>query len=253
MATADDKLKKSELLRRILEFIFGFENKRGVLINHWIVSAAEFSLAPGEFYDTVEKELAVRKFTSVAVSRVEFAQGGLMSDQRLYLRFMRERLAVEVCAAPFGTEYFFSCRTTYIPTLVRLWHILAALFLFQIVAGLLIIPLGFGFATIAVIALMFALVGVMRNAGSTAFSDLDELLLKIPVVATIYEDWFRVDTYYRDDTRTLYLKLVPGIVQAVADEISAAKGVKLVRQHKFPPPLLHELFLPLPPRTEESK
>ena len=253
MATADDKLKKSELLRRILEFIFGFENKRGVLINHWIVSAAEFSLAPGEFYDTVEKELGARKFPSVEVSRVEFAEGGLMSDQRLYLRFMRERLAVEVCAAPFGTEYFFSCRTTYIPTLVRLWHILAALFLFQIVAGLLIIPLGFGFATIAVITLMFALVGVMRNAGSTAFSDLDELLLKIPVMATIYEDWFRVDTYYRDDTRTLYLKLVPGIVQAVADEISAAKGVKLVRQHKFPPPLLHELFLPLPPRKEETK
>jgi hypothetical protein len=79
------------------------------------------------------------------------------------------------------------------------------------------------------------------------------LLLKIPVVATIYEDWFRVDTYYRDDTRTLYLKLVPGIVQAVADEISAAKGIKLVRQHKFPPPLLHELFLPLPPRKEEVK
>ena len=253
MATADDKPKKSELLRRILEFIFGFENKRGELINHWIDSASEFSLPPGEIYATVEKELSARKFPSVAISRVEFAEGGLMSDQRLYLRFMRERLAVEVCAAPFGTEYFFSCRTTYIPTLVRLWHIVATLAFFVLVEGLLIKPLGVTFGIIAVIALMFALVGVMRNAGSGAFADLDALLLKIPVVATIYEDWFRVDTYYRDDTRTLYLKLVPGIVQAVADEISAAKGIKLVRQHKFPPPLLHELFLPLPPRKEEVK
>jgi hypothetical protein len=253
MTTPDDKPKKSELLRRILEFIFGFENKRGFLINHWIVSAAEFSFSPGQFYEAVEKELSARKFPSVAVSRVEFAEGGLMSDQRLYLRFMRERLAVDICAAPFGNEYFFSCRTTYIPTLVRLWHIVAALAFFILVEGLLIKPLGVTFGIIATIALLFALVGVMRNAGSGAFADLDALLLKIPVIATIYEDWFRVDTYYRDDTRTLYLKLIPGIVQAVADEITGAKGVKLVRQHKFPPPLLHELFLPLPPRQEEAR
>jgi hypothetical protein len=253
MAATDDKPKKSELLRRVFEFIFGFENKRGTLVNHWIVSAAEFSLSPGEFYELLEKELSARKFPSVEISRVEFAEGGLMSDQRLYLRFMRERLAVDVCAAPFGTEYFFACRTTYIPALVRLWHIVVALAFFLAVGRLLIVPLGVTFSIIALIGLMFALVGVMRNAGSGAFADLDALLLKIPVVATIYEDWVRVDTYYRDDTRTLYLKLVPGIVQGVVDEISAAKGVKLVRQHKFPPPLLHELFLPLPPRKEETK
>ncbi len=253
MAAMDDKLKKSEWLRRLFEFIFGFENKRGTLVNHWIVSAAELSLSPSEFYTTLEKELSARKFPSVEISRVEFAEGGLMSDQRLYLRFMRERLAVDVCAAPFGTEYFFACRTTYIPALVRLWHIAAALAFFVVVEGLLIIPLGATFGFIALVTLVFALAGVMRNAGSGAFADLDALLLKIPVVATIYEDWFRVDTYYRDDTRALYLKLVPGIVQEVADEISAAKGVKLVRQHKFPPPLLHELFMPLPPRTEEVK
>lgn len=227
MAATDDKPKKSELLRRIFEFIFGFENKRGTLVNHWIVSAAELSLPPSEFYATLEKELSDRKFPSVEISRVEFAEGGLLSDQRLYLRFMRERLAVDICAAPFGTEYFFACRTTYIPALVRLWHIAAALAFFLAVERLLIVPLGVTFGLIALIALVFALVGVMRNAGSGAFADLDALLLKIPVVATIYEDWFRVDTYYRDDTRTLYLKLVPGIVQTVADEISAAKGVKL--------------------------
>jgi hypothetical protein len=253
MATPDDKPKKSEWIRCILEFIFGFENKRGQLMDHWIVSADNFSLAPGEFYTAVEKQLQAREFPSVVASRLEFAEGGLMSDQRLYLRFMRERLAVDVCAAPFGTVYFFSCRTTYIPALVRLWHILAAgafLFAFTI---LLIKPLGLILAMVAIVTLIFALTGVMRNAGTSAFADLDALLLKIPVVATIYEDWFRVDTFYRDDSRTLYLKLVPGIVQAVADDLTAAKGVKLVRQHQFPPPLLHELFLPMPPRKEDPK
>jgi len=242
MAATDDKPKKSELLRRIFEFIFGFENKRGILIDHWIVSAAEFSLAPGEFYTTVEQQLSARKFPSVEISRVEFAEGGLMSDQRLYLRFMRERLAVDVCAAPFGTEYFFACRTTYIPALVRLWHIVVALAFFFAVEALLIKPLGFTFATIAVVAL----VGVLQNASSGAMADLDTLLLKIPVVATIYEDWFRVDTYYREDTRALYMQLLPKFIEAMAEDTCAVKGVKLEPQFQPAPPV-SPLNKPPPP------
>ena len=242
MAATDDKPKKSELLRRIFEFIFGFENKRGILIDHWIVSAAEFSLAPGEFYTTVEQQLSARKFPSVEISRVEFAEGGLMSDQRLYLRFMRERLAVDVCAAPFGTEYFFACRTTYIPALVRLWHIVVALAFFFAVEALLIKPLGFTFATIAVVAL----VGVLQNASSGAMADLDTLLLKIPVVATIYEDWFRVDTYYREDTRALYMQLLPKFIEAMAEDTCTVKGVKLEPQFQPAPPV-SPLNKPPPP------
>ena len=135
----------------------------------------------------------------------------------------------------------------------RLWHIVAAVAFFFAVTTLLVKPLGVSFAIIAVVALMFAVVGVMRNAGSGAFDDLDKLLLKIPVVATIYEDWFRVETYYREDTRSLYLKLLPARIQSIAEEYCAEKGVKLVRQHQFPPPVLHELFQPLPPRTEAAK
>jgi len=47
------------------------------------------------------------------------------------------------------------------------------------------------------------------------------------VVATIYEDWFREDTYYPEDTRTLYMKLLPKLIQELAEEACAAKGVKL--------------------------
>ena len=38
----------------------------------------------------------------------EFAEAGSFSDQRLYLRLMRERLAITTCAAPFGNIFFFS-------------------------------------------------------------------------------------------------------------------------------------------------
>jgi hypothetical protein len=253
MGTADDKLKKSERLRRVLDFIFGFKNKRGELVDHWIFSCEGFSLAPAEFYSVVEKKLVAYKIPGMAVSRQEFSEGGLLSDQRIYLHLMRERLAIDACAAPFGEGIcFFSCRTVHVPALVRLWHIAAVVVFFAVTGALFVRPLGLIFAGIAEVTLLFALVGVFRNAGTSAFDDLDGLLLKIPVVSTIYEDWFRVDTYYRDDTRTLYVKLLPQFIQAAAEETCGAKGVKLVRQHQYPPNLL-ELSQPLPPRKEEAK
>ena len=247
MGTVDDKPKISERIRCVLEFIFGFENKRGVILDRWVYSADGFSLTPSDFYAAVEDQLAARKIPGLQVVRQEFAEGGLMSDQRLYLRLMRERLTIDTCAAPFGSIFFFSCRTLHVPALVRLWHILATFFFFSVTWSLLVIPLGLTFAIIAQITLLFALAGVLRNAGTSAFDDLDALLLKIPVVATIYQDWFRVDTYYREDTRTLYVKILPNLIKEAAEEVCAAKGVKLVRQHQFPP-ILSELFQPLAPK-----
>lgn len=252
MTTADDKLKISEWIRGVIEFIFGFENKRGHVWEHWIYSADGFSLSPGEFYSAIEKQLAARKTPGMSIVRQEFAEGGLLSDQRIYLRLLRERLAIVACAAPFGGIYFFSCRSVYVPALVRLWHILAALLFFSVTGAVLVKPLGVAFAGIAQLTLLIALVGVLRNAGTSAFDDLDALLLRIPVVATIYENWFRVETYYREDTRMLYVKLLPELIQKAAEEICADKGVKLVRQHEFPP-VMRELFQPLPPRTEASE
>jgi hypothetical protein len=249
MATSNDKPKKSELIRRWLDFIFGFKNKRGEVLDYWMYSADGFSFSPQEFYATVEQQVAARKIPSIEIARQEFAEGGLLSDQRVYLRLMRERLAITTCAAPFGNIFFFSGRTVYVPALVRLWHILATLIFFYAVARLLIIPLGFAFAAIAAIALLFAIAGVLRNAAAGGFSDLDALLLRIPVVATIYENWFREDTYYREDTRNLYLKLLPKLIQELAEESCAAKGVKLDAQF-LRAPAIAGLNKPPPPDKE---
>ena len=233
MNPTDDKPKKREFVRPILDFIFGFENKRGEILDGWIYSAEGFATDPPEFYATVEKELTAQKFPSVEVSRVEFAEGGLLSGQRQYLRFMRERFAIDACAAQFGNHFFFSCRFVHVPALVRLWHIVATVVFFGLVGALLVKPLGFGFTVIAIVSLLFALAGVLRNAGT--FTDLDALLLKIPVVSTIYEDWFRMETYYRMDTRTLYKSILPELIRKAAEDVTAAKGLKLVRQDSLAP------------------
>ena len=249
MATPSDKPKRNDLLRRFFEFIFGIENKRGDLLDSWLLPADGLSFSPQEFYAAVEAQVATRKIPSMKVTRTTFAEGGLLSDQRIYLRLMRERLAIDTCAAPFGNIFFFSCRTVYVPALVRLWHILAAFAFFCLVLRLLVIPLGFVFAMIALIALVFALAGVLRNATAAGFSDLDGLLLKIPVVATIYEDWFRQDTYYREDTRTLYLQMLPALIKEIVEDTCAAKGVKLVPLFQRAP-IITDLHKPISPGTK---
>ncbi len=232
MANTELKSKKGEMLRAWFDFVFGFENKKGDVLGHWIAFHDNFNFAPQEFYDAIEKELQARKIPGLAISQEAFAEGGLISDKRIYLRLFRERLALYTCAAPFGSGYFFSCRTVHVPALVRLWHIVAAFAFFTIVGGLLVKPLGIVFAAVAMITLMFALAGVLRNASTSALSDLDTLLLKIPVVATIYEDWFRADTYYRDDTRLIYLQRIPDIIKELAEDITAAKGARLEEQYQ---------------------
>src|ERR1017187_7791667 len=238
MPTPDHKPKKNEIVRAILDFVFGFKNNRGEILDEWIYSAEGLSLSGPDFFASVEKQVEGQKIPNLDVSRVEFAQGGLLSNQRQYLRLMRERLAIETCAAPFGLHFFFSCRTVYVPALVRLWHILAVLLFFAIVGNELVQWLGFISAIIAMVTLPFAIAAVFRNASASPFSDLDTFLLRIPVVATIYENWFRVETYYRADTRTLYRKILPDLIRAAAEEVSAEKGVKLVKQFPTAPILM---------------
>ena len=246
---SDLKSKKGEILRAWFDFIFGFENKKGDLLGHWIAFHDNFSFPPQEFYETIEKELQARKIPGLEISHEAIAEGGMLSERRIYLRLFRERLALDTCAAPFGSGYFFSCRTVYVPALVRLWHIVAALVFFSVVGGLLVKPLGIMFAAIAMVALMFALAGVMRNAATSPLSDLDTLLLKIPGVATIYEDWFRADTYYRSDTRLIYLQRIPELIREIAEDITATKGARLEEQYLLAP-IFGELYKRVPPRNK---
>jgi hypothetical protein len=107
--------------------------------------------------------------------------------------------------------------------------------------------LGMEFAGIAFIALLVAIVETFRNAVSLNLSDLDNVLMKIPALGPIYERWFRKETYYREDTRLLYLKLVPDIIKKVAGDMTGEKGIKLMQQYERAP-ILGELYKPVPPR-----
>ena len=235
--------------------MFGYKSKRvsDEVLNHWIASADDFTLSPNEFYEAVEKKLAELKTPGLEISREEYEEGGILSDKRVYLRMIRERMAFDVCAAQFGTRYFFSSRTVYSPATVKLWHIIVVLFFFYaIFYGLDHYFANRMLPVIIDVGLMVTMILMFRNVGLMGLHDVDAMLLKIPAIGPIYERFFRKDTYYRQDTRLMYLDTVPNLVQKLAEDFTGAKGVKLVRQYQVAP-ILGKLYKPLKPRKDKPK
>jgi len=226
-----------------------FQKKKADVQNHWIALAENFQCAPTEFYVAVEKELQDRKVPGLEMTRVDFAQGGLLSDKRVYLRMLRERLVFDICAAPFGTSSFFSCRMAEIPVVVQLWQLALLFFSALILLYMSMKYIGVLDGPFLLMILLAGLVYVLRNAVAMGLRDLDAALIKSPIVGAIYEAWFRKETYYRVDTRLMYLETVSSVVKKLAEEATAAKGVKLVRQYELSP-ILGDLYKPVLPHPD---
>jgi hypothetical protein len=220
-----------------------FKSKQADVITHWYALVPGFTTSTKEFYEAVEKELKDRQVPGLEISRVDFAEGGLLSQKREYLRMTRERLVFDICAAPFGTGYFFSCRFAEIPATVKLWELCAVLLASLVIVGLTFKFAGWLLGPVILLAGFLALVYVLRNAVAIGLQDLDAALIKFPVVGPIYERWFRRETYYRHDTRLMYCDTVNAVVKAKVEETTGAKGIKLVRFNEYSP-ILSELYKP---------
>jgi hypothetical protein len=89
MVNQELKSKRGEILRAWFDFIFGFENKKGDILGHWIAFHDNFSFPPQDFYDAIQKELEARKIPGMEISHEEFGEGGLLSDKRIYVPMVR--------------------------------------------------------------------------------------------------------------------------------------------------------------------
>jgi hypothetical protein len=230
--------------------MFGFRTKRADVIDHWYALVPGFNSSTKDFYEAVEKELKDREVPGLEIFHVDFAEGGIISNKREYLRMTRERLVFDICAAPFGTSYFFSCRFAEIPAVIQIWQLLVVLAAFCICVfiSLVVSIKVFGVLTPFVwpfgwIVLIILGIYTLRNAVSMGLKDLDATLIKSPIVGPIYENWFRKETYYRHDTRLMYCDTVNAVVKAKVEETTGAKGIKLIRYMENCP-ILNELYKP---------
>jgi hypothetical protein len=223
--------------------MFSRKPQKAEVIRHWYALVPDFAASTQDFYTEVEAELKDRKVPGLEISRVEFSEGGALSDKRLYLRMTRERLVFDVCAARFGTSFFFSCRFAEIPAVIKIWQILAIAIGFYIIVALLWKFLGLWYGTLFLILGSAIGIYLLRNAVAMGLRDLDGALIKSPIVGAIYERFLRRDTYYREDTRLMYCDLVDQVVKKRVEEVTGAGGIKLIRFNDFNP-ILADLYKP---------
>ena len=216
--------------------MFGIWKRRKTdVLRYWYVVFDNFDTPVSEFYQAIEHDLEVRELTGLEVSRIEYAEGGMLSARREYLRMRRERLVFDICAAPFGTSWLFSCRFAFIPASFGIWDFVVTLVTFACLVWFYAALFGLILGSILLAASLMALVLLMRNAVVMGLTDLDASLIQVPVVGALYETFIRKETYYREDTRNAYCDIVEKVVKARIEELGAAVK-KLVEYKEATPP-----------------
>ena len=83
---------------------------RETVIDHWHDYVENFQMDPLEFYELLYHELNRRQIPGLKSFCVTHGEGGIGTPDRLYLRLDRQWGKFDICAAPFGTGFFFSYR-----------------------------------------------------------------------------------------------------------------------------------------------
>lgn len=204
---------------------FGIWRRKKPLVHDY-----KFQLVDGmegsteDLYRQVEEDLREREVPGLEITREEFAEGGLLSAKRVYLRLRRERLVFDVCSAPFGKGWFFSYRFAEIPVCLMVWELLLVLAFFCVIVLGYVLLFGMLWGSVIIGASLIGLVLLLRHSLSLGFFGLDDFLLRVPVFGIVYEALIRKETYYREDTRLMYMTLMREIIENRIKESTKEKG-----------------------------
>jgi hypothetical protein len=194
--------------------------KKADVLSHWYTLVDHFNISCKDFYAGIERELTLHKVPDLKISRVIFSEGGFLSANREYLRMKRERLVFDICAAPFGTSYFFSMRFAELPQGAPWWRWIPIVGSLALIGKLWVLPSDYGIiqpiiGTIVVLVLLCLILSIIGKPGE--------------------------ETYYRQDTRLMYLEVVDAVVKQKIAEFTSAHGIHLlnIRRHS---PLMDDLY-----------
>jgi len=214
------------------------------VLSHWSKLIENFNTDSQAFYTAVDAALERRKIHDALTRHIQWSEGGILSPNREYFRIEGSGLAFDLCAAPFGTGFFFSWWLTkkrtewpglYMIAFVAftsfiywgtlravpyLFHGVApfsALWTFEVLALNPFVLLAFS------LLVLFSLVATVARAG---FRGVEEVMLGIPGVGWVYERWFAPITFYRLDTAAMFRATVHNAVLEVIDDLTTQKGLR---------------------------
>ena len=79
-----------------------------IILSHWYARLDTFSYSTQQFYERLCAEIGRRQMPDVTMRRVALPEGSLLGSNRDYLRVTRGELTFDLCAAPFGIDFFIS-------------------------------------------------------------------------------------------------------------------------------------------------
>lgn len=220
------------------------------VVSHWNKLVEGFQTSAKDFYTAVEAALDQRKIPGLKVSRVDWNEGGVLSPKREYLRITGGRYTFDVCAAPFGTGYFFSSwlvkRPARFVVLFFLLFLAAAALIFTLlerfVAGLVghtnwiffgpMAPFTYGAIALLAAVVNLWLVAICARLG---WDDPEAAIMAMPILGWIYEQYFAPQTYYRFDTVSMFRTAADGAVKDTVDGLLVAKGLRALTEDERKP------------------
>lgn len=78
------------------------------VISHWSHFFEKFNMSSMEFYTELETQLQEHDMPNTAISKTTHKEAGILSASREYLRIKHGDIVFDVCAAPFGKDFFIS-------------------------------------------------------------------------------------------------------------------------------------------------
>jgi hypothetical protein len=189
------------------------------MFSHWHHSVEALSTSTQDFYASVERALTAKEVPELHLSRTVVNERGLLSARREYLSVRYGRLTFDICAAPFGKDFFFSWWLTkrspsasaFLGLLILVGLPILTLMLFASV-GLLKTLL---FSLIALVVTM----AVLRHFLTAGSILVEDAILTMPIIGFLYLRFARPVTYYSEDTRLMFEDTVHRTVVQIVEGV----------------------------------
>lgn len=221
--------------------------KDPTFIAHWHQLIDNFHTSSQGFYQSIETAVLARAIPEIRGARVEHKEGGLASANRVYVRILRGKYAIDICAAPFGTGFFVSWWLTEPPLRFAILYTLgfcgALLFGTDIVFALGFYMgaaiVGYAFGILLGSACLFfgvpTVLWLLGNAIRHGRLAGESTVLAMPLVGWAYERIFTPPTYYSVDTAIMFQESVHRAVLEVVDCVTENKGIRALTEAERKP------------------
>ncbi len=195
--------------------------------DHWSKLFPTFQAATLDFYARLEGAIRERNIPNTVVERVEYREGGAFSGIRQYLRVRRRREVFDICAAPFGDDFFFSWWCTELRPSFPSAVSIAVVFGYLAVLGYAVYKIGVLKGPIALVLLVPLALFFLSRLGDP---DVDDFVMRLPGIGLLYERFFNPITYYRIDTSEMFQHAVKQVVMAAINDTTAPHGIRALAE-----------------------